>query len=71
MNSTNLLTVYSFMSQKIKKLVYLMGDFNINLLNEDTHCRTNDFVNILTSHSMYPSITRANQNHVKISNSHR
>ena len=37
---------------KNQKLVYLMGDFNINLLNEDTHCRTNDFVNILTSHSM-------------------
>ena len=43
---------------KNQKFVYLMGDFNINLLNEDTHCRTNDFVNILTSHSMYPSITR-------------
>ena len=43
---------------KKQKLVYLMCDFNINLLNEDTHCRTNDFVNILTSHSMDPSITR-------------
>ena len=43
---------------KNQKLVYLMGDFNINLLNKDTHCHTKDFVNILTSHSMYPSITR-------------
>ena len=25
------------------KPVYLMGDFNINLLNEDVHTLTNDF----------------------------
>jgi exonuclease III len=40
------------------KLVYLMGDFNINLLNGDVHSPTNDFINVLTSNSLYPSITK-------------
>jgi hypothetical protein len=35
-----------------------MGDFNVNLLNEDIHTQTNEFVNIVTSHSLYPSITK-------------
>ena len=39
-----------------EKPVYLMGDFNINLLNEDVH--TNDFLNIMSSNSLYPSITK-------------
>ncbi len=43
---------------KNPKIVYLMGDFNINLLNEDIHSLTNDFVNIILSHSLYPSITK-------------
>ena len=43
---------------KNQKLVYLMGNFNINLLNEDVHPLTNDFVNVITSHSLYPSITK-------------
>ena len=40
------------------KPVYLMGDFNINLLNEDVHTLTNDFLNIMSSYSLYPSITK-------------
>lgn len=43
---------------KNQKQVYLMGDFNINLLNEDIHSQTNDFVNVLSSYSFYPSITK-------------
>ena len=35
-----------------------MGDFNINLLNEDVHTLTNDFLNIMSSNSLYPSITK-------------
>ena len=35
-----------------------MGDFNINLLNEDVHTLTNDFINIMSSYSLYPSITK-------------
>ena len=41
-----------------EKPVYLMGDFNINLLNEDVHTLTNDFLNIMSSNSLYPSITK-------------
>ncbi len=41
-----------------QKIVYLMGDFNINLLNEDVHLPTNDFIDILSTHSLYPSITK-------------
>ena len=35
-----------------------MGDFNINLLDEDIHVQTDDFINTISSYSMYPSITR-------------
>ena len=41
-----------------QKIIYLMGDFNINLLNEDFHAPTNDFLNVLSSYSLYPSITK-------------
>ena len=40
------------------KPVYLMGDFNIDLLNEDVHTLTNEYLNIMSSHSLYPSITK-------------
>ena len=40
------------------KCVYIMGDFYINLLNDDVHGPTGDFVDIFTSYSMYPSITK-------------
>ena len=43
---------------KNQKIIYLMGDFNINLLNEDFHAPTNDFLNVLYSYSLYPSITK-------------
>ena len=35
-----------------------MGYFNINLLNEDVHTLTNDFINIMSPYSLYPSITK-------------
>ena len=38
--------------------MYLVGDFNINLLNADTHCKTDDFLNVLFSNNMYPLITK-------------
>lgn len=40
------------------KLVYIMGDFNINLMNEDIHAPTNEFIDTLASYSLYPSITK-------------
>ena len=33
-----------------------MGDFNINLLNYDSHSETNDFINIMVSHHLLPHI---------------
>ena len=46
-------------------LVYLMGDFNINLLNTDNHLLTEDFIETMYSHSFCPLInkpTRINSN---------
>ena len=40
------------------KKIYLMGDFNINLLNESTHAPTKEFLDNMISHSFYPVITR-------------
>ncbi len=48
----------SKISVQEKKHVYIMGDFNINLLNEDVHGPTGEFVNTITSFSFYPSITK-------------
>ena len=36
----------------------LMGDFDINLLNGDSHSRTEDFVNTLGSHAFHPQILK-------------
>ena len=35
-----------------------MGDFNINLLHTDTHTPTTDFIEVMNSCSMCPSITK-------------
>ena len=35
-----------------------MGDFNINLLNYDSHPATADFVNTLSSYSFHPQILK-------------
>ena len=37
------------------KLSYIMGDFNINIINED-HQATSDFINLMHSNSLYPVI---------------
>ena len=41
------------------KPVYIIDEFNINLLNEDVHTLTNDFINIMSLYSLYPSITKS------------
>ena len=38
--------------------LYLMGDFNINLLNTNSHEKTNDFVDLMFSQNLYPLITK-------------
>ena len=36
--------------EKSNKTVFVMGDFNVNLLSYDGHTDTNDFVNSVVSH---------------------
>ena len=38
--------------------IYIMGDFNLDLLNTDLHSATNEFINALFSHFLYPLISR-------------
>ena len=44
--------------RKEEKICYIMGDYNINLLNSDSHCGTAEFVDIMFSNSFIPLITR-------------
>ena len=41
-----------------KKLLYLLGDYNINLLNSGSHSQTDEFLDIMFSHSLLPTITK-------------
>ena len=43
---------------KEHKLCYLLGDYNINILNYDTHDTTVEFIDILYSHAILPLINR-------------
>ena len=38
------------------KAIFIMGDFNVNLLNYDSHTPTNDFINTMFSNSLLPCI---------------
>ena len=50
----NILSTISFEN----KLTYLMGDFNINILNTESHQPTEDFINLMTSNCLYPLISK-------------
>ena len=41
-----------------KKIAYLLGDYNINLLNTDNHAASQDFADVMFSHSFFPAITK-------------
>ena len=41
-----------------KKLTYLLGDFNVNLLNIENHVDSHEFADLMFSHSLIPSITK-------------
>ena len=41
---------------KENKLLFLMGDFNVNLLNYESHIDTNDFIYTMISHYLLPYI---------------
>ena len=43
------------------KMCYIMGDFNLDLLNTDVHSATNEFINALFFHFLYPPISRPTQ----------
>ena len=40
------------------KIAYLMGDFNINLLNVATHQKTNDFIDNVIAQGFIPNISK-------------
>ena len=42
-----------------KRAAYLLGDYNINLLNVDAHAASQDFVDIMFSHFFFPAITKS------------
>lgn len=47
--------------EKIKterKICYLAGDFNINVMNIDKHSDTNEFIEIMFAYSMIPNISK-------------
>ena len=50
-----------------KKLSYIMGDYNINLLNYDSHTKTASFLDTLNSKSFIPLINRPTR---AVENSH-
>ena len=41
---------------KENETIFLLGDFNINLLNYDIHPSTNEFLDSLSSHNFLPHI---------------
>ena len=41
---------------KEQKSIFLLGDFNVNLLNYNEHNQTNEFLDFLASNSFIPSI---------------
>ncbi len=51
-------TLLNKITKHENKILYIMGDFNINLLNDDIHSPTSEFIDTLSSYSLYPSITR-------------
>ena len=41
-----------------RKFIYCMGDYNLSLLNYDTHSPTQEFTNMMYSHACLPCITK-------------
>ena len=41
-----------------RKYVSCLGDYNISLLNYDTHGPTQEFADLMYSHSLFPCITK-------------
>jgi hypothetical protein len=43
---------------KENKYIYLMGDFNLNLMNHQSHQQTSEFLDVMYSNMLLPLITR-------------
>ena len=43
---------------KENKTVYLLGDWNVNLMNHSRHTKTSEFLDVFYSNSFFPLITR-------------
>ena len=62
--NTNIVDFNSYISDLLmsikceRKLIYLMGDFNITLLNSEKHLLTSEFLDIMYSFSFYPLINK-------------
>lgn len=52
----DVLSILDTLSKNRKILAFIMGDFNMDLINSDTHAPTNDFLNNLMSHTFLPTI---------------
>lgn len=60
-NLNSFVNEFSELAEKISrenKILYIMGDFNINLLNVDNHCQTSEFLDGLFSNLLCPMINR-------------
>ena len=55
---TNIIIPIINKANRENKMLYLMGDYNINLLNSETHGPTSDFINDMYSKSMFPLINK-------------
>ena len=61
MNVDDFTSILSDILDKLKsenKLVYICGDFNINLLHSDIHAPTATFIDVMYSASFFPFITK-------------
>ena len=56
--------------QKGNQTLFIMGDFNINLLIYDSHSLTNDFINFMISHYFLSNIF-ANKSNCSLCNNYR
>ena len=61
-SNTDIFKCLYYIGEKItnnnQKVMFICGDFNIDLLNPNKHKMTDDFINPLYSLSLYPRITR-------------
>ena len=54
-------TMQKIIKERKKHMICFMGDFNLNLLNYETHDDTNDFLNSMISYSLLPYSTGRSQ----------